>query len=392
MVVTNDERLVLWVWASPEARTQAQPLLRASEGLASPLLIGPAGDPAPDLRLDPDADLGLALAACPVALRPRACVWVAAAGQTPPPGWQGLPCPVLGWGGPMPEGRLPDPPPQAAAALLQAAQAPFSLPWMAKAQLNMPLLMLLMEHYQMVESLPGLNLEVGVDWQALDSLGERDLARARAVLAGRRITCHLPFGDLVAGSPDPLVRRAAAARLERAGAWALELGACQAVLHLGYDQRMHPDATAFGKRLAQTLGGMARALNASGCALALENVFEPDARPLLAVRQALMEAGAGQVGFCLDVGHARVFSETPLEDWLKNLGQGIIELHLHDNHGQADEHLPPGQGLTDWQALGRHVRGMPRPPILTLEPHSEPHLWAALRGLERLWGPLWDTD
>jgi sugar phosphate isomerase/epimerase len=320
----NDGRLVIWVCAGPETREQAQPLLRALEGQASPLVIGPAGQPAPDLRLDPGADLGLALTACPASLRPRACVWVAANGQEPPQGWEGLPCPVLGWGAAGPDGKLPAPPQEAAAALLQAARAGFRLPWMAKAQVNMPLLMLLEEHYELVESLPALNLEVGIDWQALERLGEHDLARAGQALKNRRITCHLPFGDLVAGSPDPLVRRTAAARLERAGAWAMQLGACQAVMHLGYDQRMHPDAQIFAQRLAETLGGLARSLNQNGCALALENVFEPDAAPLLAVRQALIETGAEQVGFCLDVGHARTFSATPLEGWLREIGRAHV--------------------------------------------------------------------
>lgn len=52
------------------------------------------------------------------------------------------------------------------------------------------------------------------------------------------------------------------------------------------------------------------------------------------------------VGVCLDTGHA-VLAGTP-KAWLDALPPRIITVHLHDNDGRGDQHLPPGLGVIDW--------------------------------------------
>ena len=47
---------------------------------------------------------------------------------------------------------------------------------------------------------------------------------------------------------------------------------------------------------------------------------------------------------------------------------------------------PPGSGIVDWSFIAAKLTELPQPPILTLEPHTEAHFWASLRGLERVWG------
>ncbi len=44
-----------------------------------------------------------------------------------------------------------------------------------------------------------------------------------------------------------------------------------------------------------------------------------------------------------DVGHAHCNSHTPVLKWIEALGNRIGYVHLHDNHGEADEHLGLGQ-------------------------------------------------
>ena len=165
---------------------------------------------------------------------------------------------------------------------------------------------------------------------------------------------------------------------------ALRLKAGQAVLHLGYDPRLHRQPEEFVRRLARSLAPMVGKLTKGGCRLVLENCFEPKPEVLLMARRALAEHG--QVGFCLDVGHAMAFSKTSLPDWWRAMSPHLWELHLHDNDGTDDHHLPCGWGSADWDFLGRVLKEQKPRPVLTLEPHKEPHLWASLRNLERLWG------
>ncbi|GAB4305387.1 MAG: hypothetical protein Kow0097_03610 [Candidatus Bipolaricaulota bacterium] len=58
--------------------------------------------------------------------------------------------------------------------------------------------------------------------------------------------------------------------------------------------------------------------------------------------------GLNPVGFTLDVGHAQLLDGRP-DQFLQTLGPTRIRVgHLHDNGGEADDHLPPGQGIVDW--------------------------------------------
>ena len=47
---------------------------------------------------------------------------------------------------------------------------------------------------------------------------------------------------------------------------------------------------------------------------------------------------------CFDVAHAHVYSSAPLNEWIQALGGKIKHVHLSDNDGKDDLHLPLGKG------------------------------------------------
>lgn len=377
--------LVIWIFGRPASRAGAAPLIRALEGRARLLFIGPAGSPQPDIALHPGLDLAQALESCPPGLRPKVCLSLEAGPA--PRELECLPCPVRGWAeASAPEGGLPPEPGAAAAALLAEAGRAWEPPWLRKVQVNLPLRDLLGRYRPLVQA-ANLNFEIGLDAQALDSLGPQDLAQARGLLAGRRITAHLPFIDLAPASADPLAAGVATRRLEAAAAWALDLGAGQVTAHLGFNPVLHRDQAGFCRRLGENLAPLARRLASAGATLALENVFEPDPEVLLQARHELARASGAPAGLCLDVGHALAFSRTDLTRWQRAMEPHLLEVHLHDNNGDDDQHLPVGWGRADWAFLAGALAAMERRPVLTLEPHREPHLWASLRGLEAVMRP-----
>jgi sugar phosphate isomerase/epimerase len=80
-----------------------------------------------------------------------------------------------------------------------------------------------------------------------------------------------------------------------------------------------------------------------------------------------------RVGFCLDIGHAHL-AQAPsdsqpnkgINEAFELLKPRIAQLHLHDNHGQKDDHLWPGSIATnpghhgiDWQNVARHIATLP---------------------------------
>ncbi|MCB2186499.1 MAG: sugar phosphate isomerase/epimerase [Deltaproteobacteria bacterium] len=381
----------IWLYGRAANRARAQGLAQRLAAPARALFLGPPGDPSPDLDLGLDPDLALALEACPPRLRPAALVYLDPAEDPPPLDLDCLPCPLLAWppAGALPPGLTRPLPPgedEAAREILSQAAQGRHFPWLARVQVNLPLRDLLGRFRPLVEGVE-FHPEVGLDAQALDTLGPEDLEVARGLLAGRRVTAHLPFMDLSPGAADTAVGQVASLRLSVAAEWAVGLEARQAVAHLGYWWMIHRDLDAFARRLAEVLGPVAARLAEAGCDLVLENTMEPDPRPLLTAREATAARAGVPVGLCLDVGHVLAFSRTPLAAWWPAVAGHLAELHLHDNDGQDDRHQPPGRGLVDWGFLAREIPRLPRRPVLTLEPHSEPHFWGFLRGLEEVWGP-----
>jgi sugar phosphate isomerase/epimerase len=43
-----------------------------------------------------------------------------------------------------------------------------------------------------------------------------------------------------------------------------------------------------------------------------------------------------------------------VEDFLPHLHRAH-HIHIHDNHGQSDEHLPLGAGTINWEKVGREI-------------------------------------
>jgi len=54
-------------------------------------------------------------------------------------------------------------------------------------------------------------------------------------------------------------------------------------------------------------------------------------------------------GFCYDSGHHNCWAAD--EEFMKKYGSRLMELHLHDNDGNGDQHLLPFDGTCDWPVI-----------------------------------------
>ncbi|MGI6368449.1 MAG: sugar phosphate isomerase/epimerase family protein [Anaerolineae bacterium] len=67
--------------------------------------------------------------------------------------------------------------------------------------------------------------------------------------------------------------------------------------------------------------------------------------------QALLERiNQPHVGACVDAGHANL-GDLGAPRAIRMAGKRLLTLHLHDNLGEVDDHLPPGRGTIDWAEL-----------------------------------------
>ena len=71
------------------------------------------------------------------------------------------------------------------------------------------------------------------------------------------------------------------------------------------------------------------------------------------------------VGICLDTGHAHIGGGVAAA--IAELKPLIRTTHIHDNHGQKDEHLWPGDGTIAWAETMQELRTAPQLAAAVLE-------------------------
>ena len=259
-----------------------------------------------------------------------------------------------------------------------------------KIQVNIPFTMLC-ESYLDRFVKDGLNPEIGLDAASLDRYTSRDFLTIAGVLIerGLSVTVHAPFMDLSPGSPDPAVRKVTRHRFEQMLPAVAALRPKTVVCHSGFERNRYESfRTAWLDHSLEFWRWFGGCIREEGGRVMIENVYEKGPDELLILLKALEEPG---VGFCFDIGHQNAFGEADVGTWLEALGPFLGEVHLHDNHGDADHHLAPGRGGADFQSLFEFLkgRGMDRP-IITMEPHREEDLLPGLRFLEGVWP--WQKD
>lgn len=96
-----------------------------------------------------------------------------------------------------------------------------------------------------------------------------------------------------------------------------------------------------------------------GVRIAVENVRFPE------ITDEVL-AAIDSLGFCYDSGHDFIWSETPYER-MKKYGGRLWAVHLHDNMGVNDDHLPPGDGKLNWDMVLEGIESSSYQGSFTLE-------------------------
>jgi sugar phosphate isomerase/epimerase len=140
----------------------------------------------------------------------------------------------------------------------------------------------------------------------------------------------------------------------------------------------------------------------AGVTICVENTMSEMGDPGY-LRDFVDETRLSGLRFNFDIGHANL-SDFPEEERLKKsfapLRDLTSSLHLHDNRGDKDEHLPPYDGTIDWPAAIKILQSAPQaslPLVLELKektgpeaPSAAEQLTAARKSLDRFekaWNP-----
>ncbi len=133
-----------------------------------------------------------------------------------------------------------------------------------------------------------------------------------------------------------------------------------------------------------------------GVTIAVENTTSEMGDPAY-LRAFVDETRLTGLRFNFDIGHAYL-ADGPegerIEKSFAPLRELAVSAHIHDNHGEKDEHLPPYDGSIDWEAAVKILKTASEPDLaLTLElkekaghdaPTTADQLTAASESLDRL--------
>ncbi|MCQ2354504.1 MAG: sugar phosphate isomerase/epimerase [Clostridia bacterium] len=169
------------------------------------------------------------------------------------------------------------------------------------------------------------------EWKArVARIGERAAARGLPI----RLS-HLPYFKY-ADRSDPELREFRYEMIRRSAEAAGMLGISWTVLHVGKTV----DATLeFARDICRTVNGY-------GVGVAVEN-SPKSTIDVLCESVDTLAAERYNVGICFDTGHGHLTGASQGE-MLDKIGSRLRMLHIHDNHGEKDEHREIGCGTIDW--------------------------------------------
>jgi len=118
------------------------------------------------------------------------------------------------------------------------------------------------------------------------------------------------------------------------------------------------------ERTERALEGIARATDGLGVRVAVENwKINPEREEFLRLAGAI---GGSDLHILLDLGHLHVMHEDTVEA-AREVPLSVCEVHVSDNKGRSDEHMPLGRGTMPIDGIARVMRERGEDCIWTLE-------------------------
>lgn len=139
------------------------------------------------------------------------------------------------------------------------------------------------------------------------------------------------------------------------------------VQHIGYGRQM-ADLRKYDAAFS-SLEHLCVFAKARGVTILLENTPDDLGAPA-ALQQFIRETHLHDLRLCFDVGHAHM--DGAVEAGFEAMRERVAMVHLHDNHGEKDEHLLPNEGSVNWDAVIEAIAGLSEPVPMVLELKEQP--------------------
>jgi sugar phosphate isomerase/epimerase len=227
-----------------------------------------------------------------------------------------------------------------------------------------------------------------------------DINRLRSGITqhGLRLAIHARHRGISFGAHDAVLRQDFVEELQATVRFAAQLGGDVVVAHVGeivppanhptpMDQTLRQEAFQFA---VDSLARCAPVAGDCGVRICVENV---QLRPTEIVTsfadhlRLVDTVGHPAVVCAMDTGHAHV--NGGIQACIQAFGPRLQHIHLHDNHGEKDEHLEVGKGAIRFAEFSPFLQQFGDVIALETRSPTDPH-GAVLRSrddIERLWRP-----
>lgn len=139
------------------------------------------------------------------------------------------------------------------------------------------------------------------------------------------------------------------------------------VQHIGYGRQM-ADQRKYDAAFS-SLENLCVFAKARGVTILLENTPDDLGAPA-SLQQFIRETHLHDLRLCFDAGHAHM--DGALEAGFEAMRERVAMVHVHDNHGEKDEHLLPNEGTVNWDAAIEAIAGLAEPVPMVLELKEQP--------------------
>ncbi|HET9368983.1 MAG TPA: sugar phosphate isomerase/epimerase family protein [Vicinamibacterales bacterium] len=181
------------------------------------------------------------------------------------------------------------------------------------------------------------------------------LDRALRAASLQPVSIHAPFGGLLdLADPNPRHRHAAVGAVLTAASAIKRLGGSMVIVHPSDLERHGRDVGVRLADCAESLRLLALNCAAEGVTVALESPLPHLIGGDPGEFAWLLEHSHETVRVCLDTGHTALGGHW--NEFLRVSGSRLVHVHVHDNRGHWDDHLPPGEGVIDWAAIAGSLR------------------------------------
>ena len=184
---------------------------------------------------------------------------------------------------------------------------------------------------------------------------------------GLDVSVHGPIWDMNPASYYREARELALRQVKRAIDTCSSLGGEIIVIHPGRcpTPQLEKLLSAAKSRFVKFTSECLEYSKKRGVKLTLENFSITNEHPYSYPRQMVpLARKLDGLGITFDIGHAfigkrREKISNPEQEIAKDIrlvGKHLTHLHVHDNHGEWDEHLPPGEGDIDFSPIIKALR------------------------------------